>query len=395
MTVEPPRLRDPAGARSETRAAAARGYGPVQDRRRAIVVAHGRADAGRRRRFASACAERQRLPASASPLRGSLAWTGKGHATDQAVILGLAGEWPDTIDPDTSETIVDRIRREKTVGGLAFDPATDLVFDYGPPLGRHPNALTFTAEDGAGASIVAETWYSVGGGFIEREGATSGEEAAAYEPVQPLRHRVATARCGALHRPILVAGLARQRGTAPGRRRTRSPFLDRIVAIMMACMDRGLERDGVLPGGLRVRRRASAIHARLTATSHRNHKLPHEIMDHVSTFAMAVNEENAAGWPHGHRADQRRRRRHSAVLRYHRDFCEGTAADARRMLLTASLIGDLVKRNASISGAEVGCQGRSARPRRWRRRASASCSAARRSRCGQRRRDRARAPSRD
>ena len=289
-------------------------------------------------------------------LRGSLAWTGKGHATDQAVILGLAGEWPDTIDPDTSAALVERIRLDKAVGGLAFDPATDLVFDYGPPHGRHPNALTFTAADAAGVRVVEETWYSVGGGFIEREGAASGEGEAVIEPA----HHYATASqllavarsTGLSLSQISLANEASRRPEAET-----LAFLDRIVAIMMACMDRGLVREGVLPGGLRVRRRAATIHARLTAAGHRNHKLPHEIMDHVSTFAMAVNEENAAGGRMVTAPTNGAAGVIPAVLRYHRDFCDGTAADARNMLLTASLIGDLVKRNASISGAEVGCQG--------------------------------------
>ena len=124
----------------------------------------------------------------------------------------------------------------------------------------------------------------------------------------------------------------------------------------MACMDRGLSTEGVLPGGLRVRRRAAVIHARLVA-GRRNHKLPHEIMDHVSTFAMAVNEENAAGGRMVTAPTNGAAGVIPAVLRYYRDFCDGDVAATRTLLLTASLIGDLVKRNASISGAEVGCQG--------------------------------------
>ena len=291
-------------------------------------------------------------------LRGSLAWTGKGHATDRAVVLGLAGEWPDTIDPDNAEAIRARIAREKTVSGgrIAFDPEVDLMFDYGPPLGRHPNALTFTAEDAAGTPLLAETWYSVGGGFIEREGAKPGEG----DAVPALPHRFATASqllAVARSTGLSLSAIALENEEPRRPKAETLAFLDKVAAIMMACMDRGLVRDGILPGGLKVRRRAASIFARLNATEHRNHKLPHEIMDHVSTFAMAVNEENAAGGRMVTAPTNGAAGVIPAVLRYHRDFCEGDAASARTMLLAASLIGDLVKRNASISGAEVGCQG--------------------------------------
>ena len=305
----------------------------------------------------------ERLPEAArirASLRGSLAWTGKGHATDRAVILGLDGEWPDTVDPDRTEAIVARVGRDKAIGvagrRIRFDPATDLVFDHGAPFGRHPNAMSFAAENAAGALVAEETWYSVGGGFIEREGAAPGEDEAAYEPA----HRFATA--AQLLAVARTTGLSLSQialaNEAPRRPEAETlAFLDRIAAIMMACMDRGLSCEGVLPGGLRVRRRASAIHARLTAAGKRNHHLPHEIMDHVSTFAMAVNEENAAGGRMVTAPTNGAAGVIPAVLRYHRDFCEGDTAATRKMLLTASLIGDLVKRNASISGAEVGCQG--------------------------------------
>ncbi len=305
----------------------------------------------------------ERVPAAVRlrvTMHGSLAWTGKGHATDRAVILGLMGEWPDTIDPDQAESLVAGIALTKALPlgdrVLAFDPAVDLVFDYGPPLGRHPNAMTFAAFDAAGALVAEEIWYSVGGGFIERDGGAPGGDGAAPD----LPHRYATAA-----QLLVVAratGLPLSRialdNEAPRRPEAETlAFLDRIMAIMMACMDRGLTREGVLPGGLRVRRRAAVIHARLVASGHRNHKLPHEIMDHVSTFAMAVNEENAAGGRMVTAPTNGAAGVIPAVLRYYRDFCEGSAADARKMLLTASLVGDLVKRNASISGAEVGCQG--------------------------------------
>ncbi len=293
-------------------------------------------------------------------LHGSLAWTGRGHGTDRATLLGLAGEWPETIDPDQVEAIAARIARRKALRlseerSIRFDPDTDIVFDFGPPLQRHPNGLTFTATDTAGAILARETWYSVGGGFIEREADDRAEIASV-----PVPHRYATAAD--------VLGLARSTGLslaaiALANEAALRPeaetlaFLDQIIGIMMTCMERGLAHEGILPGGLNVRRRAAGIYARLSAGDRRNHRMPHETMDYVSVFAMAVNEENAAGGRIVTAPTNGASGVIPAVLRYYRDLCGGDRAGQHAILLTGSVIGDLIKRNASISGAEVGCQG--------------------------------------
>ncbi len=293
-------------------------------------------------------------------LHGSLAWTGRGHGTDRATLLGLAGQWPDTVDPDAVEGIAATINERKRLslpGGhsIAFDPESDLVFDFGPPPSRHPNGLTFTATDAAGAIVSRETWYSVGGGFIEREG----EDRSATIEV-PVPHRYATAAdilAIARSTGLSLAEIALSNEAASRPESETLAFLDRIIAIMMDCMDRGLARDGILPGGLNVRRRAAAMYRRLSAGDRRNLRLPHETMDYVSVFAMAVNEENAAGGRIVTAPTNGASGVVPAVLRYYRDLCAGDRAGLHTILLTGSIVGDLIKRNASISGAEVGCQG--------------------------------------
>ena len=308
---------------------------------------------------------RERLADEASAVRvtvvlhGSLAWTGRGHATDRAVILGLAGQWPHTIDPDRADAIIAAVAAHGLVlapgRALAFDPSTDIAFDFGPPPARHPNALTFTALDAAGAVVVRDTWISVGGGFIERDGEAGGGRgiAGVPHPYGTAAELLALTRATGLS--LAEVAFANE---APHRAGEDTlALLDATAAVMRSSMERGLSREGVLPGGLQVRRRAAAIHARLTANARRNDRLPHEGMDYVSVYAMAVNEENAAGGRVVTAPTNGAAGVIPAILRYHADFCGGDAAATRTILLTACVIGDLIKRNASISGAEVGCQG--------------------------------------
>ena len=293
-------------------------------------------------------------------LHGSLAWTGRGHGTDRATLLGLAGEWPDTIDPDQVETLRAGIAHRKLLRlsderSIAFDPEIDIVFDFGPPLKRHPNGLTFTAADATGTILSRETWYSVGGGFIEREGE---DHSAVTTSAVPHRYEnaaevLAIAKSSGLS--LAAVALANEAALRPEIETL--AFLDQITAIMMDCMDRGLTREGILPGGLNVRRRAASIYARLSAGDRRNHRMPHETMDYVSVFAMAVNEENASGGRIVTAPTNGASGVIPAVLRYYRDLCGGDRSGTHTILLTGSVIGDLIKRNASISGAEVGCQG--------------------------------------
>ena len=277
-------------------------------------------------------------------------------------MLGLAGFTPDTVDPDVADALVEDVRRTKRLplaGGpaIAFDPSSAIVFDVVTPAARHPNTLRFVARDAAGAALADETWLSVGGGFVVRDGADEGdaESGGRRAASLPLGGRTARARprVGAFHR----GADARQRsGAAP--REAVEAHVERMLDVMFACMDRGLAHSGLLPGGLAVERRARAIFERLIETARRNARPAHEILDFVSVYAMAVNEENAAGGRVVTAPTNGAAGVIPAVLRYYRDHCEGaTQAGLADFLLTATAIGGLFKLNASISGAEVGCQG--------------------------------------
>ncbi|MFN3230474.1 MAG: L-serine ammonia-lyase, partial [Asticcacaulis sp.] len=292
---------------------------------------------------------------------GSLAWTGKGHATDKALCLGLAGQRPDSLDPDVSEALFAQIHSEKTVTlndgrAIGFDPATDVVFDYEITFEAHSNAMRFQAFDVQGAELANEVWYSVGGGFVVREG-DSGADNAERPPV-PFAYRSAEdllAMGQASGKTIAEIALLNESTTRP--ELAVLADLDKIANVMFACIDRGLTQDGRLPGGLKVERRARKIMDSLQADRSRNLRSPNEVMDYVSVFAMAVNEENAAGGRVVTAPTNGAAGVVPAVLRYYRDFCDGDVNGLRTFLLAATAIGGIIKRNASISGAEVGCQG--------------------------------------
>lgn len=296
-------------------------------------------------------------------LHGSLAFTGRGHATDRAVILGLLGLLPDTLDPDTAEALEAEVRRSGTVRPpglppMAFAPDRDLVFDYGPPLPGHPNGLVFRALDAAGNEILSRTYYSIGGGFVVEEAELSVARADTPPADCPYPFRTAAEMLdmGRTH-GLTIAEMKRANEEAVG-----GPGLDaRLDAIrdaMFACIDRGLAREGILPGGLKVRRRARAIYRQLLAEHGRNSSQPHVVNDWLSVYAMAVNEENAAGGRVVTAPTNGAAGVVPAVLRYYRDHCVGATLEGERaFLLVAAAIGGLIKHNASISGAEVGCQG--------------------------------------
>ena len=312
--------------------------------------------------FASALTQPERTARLRTDLFGSLAWTGKGHATDKAVMLGLAGHAPDQVDPDAADAAVVHIGETGRLMldgrfGVAFDRERDIVFDRLTAAPVHPNTLAFTALDDTGAVLATERWCSVGGGFIVRE-----QEAATVSLKGPaVPHPFAsgdellalTRRTG-----LSIAELVFSNECALRPREAVLAHLDRIIETMMACIDRGLVQQGELPGRLRVRRRAAAMLARLEADRFRNLRNPHEVMDHVSLFAIAVNEENASGGRVVTAPTNGAAGVIPAVLRYYRDFCaNATPAGMHDILLVAAAIGALFKMNASISGAEVGCQG--------------------------------------
>lgn len=296
-------------------------------------------------------------------LHGSLAFTGKGHGTDRAVILGLLGILPDTLDPDLAETLEDGVRQSGRieVPGLppmAFTPDRDLVYDFGPPLPGHANGLIFRAFDATGGEFLSRTYYSVGGGFVVSEA-----ELAAPRSDLPLADCpfpfATAAQMLAMGKEsgLRIAEMKRANETAV-HGQALDGKLDAIWNAMNGCTDRGLREEGILPGGLSVRRRARGIYQQLLAETGRNSVQPHAVNDFISAYAMAVNEENAAGGRVVTSPTNGAAGVVPAVIRYYRDHCRGATHDGiRDFLLAAAAIGGLIKHNASISGAEVGCQG--------------------------------------
>jgi len=288
-------------------------------------------------------------------LLGSLAWTGKGHDTDRAVMLGLAGEHPETVAPDAKPP-AGRLK----LGGkfeIAFDPARDIRFDTVSPTPIHPNTLQFTAIATDGRVLASERWCSVGGGFVVKEEEAESPAQSMTGVPHPFANAAELLQMGR-DNGLSIEELVMANETAGRTKEEVIAYLDRITAAMMACIDRGLEGEGQLPGGLHVKRRARGIHQRTIANQSRNLHQPHEVMDMVSVYAIAVNEENAAGGRVVTAPTNGAAGVVPAVLRYYRDHCQGaTLAGCRAFLLTATAIGALCKMNASISGAEVGCQG--------------------------------------
>ncbi len=298
-------------------------------------------------------------------LHGSLAFTGVGHATDRATILGLAGFAPDSYDAARAEATLARIRDTKTVEApglppLAFDPATDLAFDYGPALPGHANGMILKATDAQGDVIAQETYYSIGGGFVLTAGelADAGGAKAKARADVPFPFETAAEMLEMARRSGLsIAAMKRQNELAFRSAADLDRGLQRLWEVMNACIDRGMKGEGILPGGLKVRRRAKGIHDALMAERGLNLVAPHTINDWMSLYAMAVNEENASGGQVVTAPTNGAAGVVPAVIRYWLDHVPGaTPARVGEFLLTAAAIGGLCKHNASISGAECGCQ---------------------------------------
>ncbi|MFF5051569.1 L-serine ammonia-lyase [Micromonospora sp. NPDC000663] len=295
-------------------------------------------------------------------LFGSLGATGHGHGSGPAVLLGLSGESPETVDTDTVGSRVERIRAEQRISLLDaheidFDPDRDLTLHRRRSLPYHPNGMTFAAYDVEGAELRSRTYYSVGGGFVVDE------EAAGADRIKPDSTRVrypfltgaqlldVTTTTGLSISEVMLANERSWRSEAE----IRAGLLE-IWRVMRECVQRGCERDGVLPGGLKVRRRAAELRRGLEADAGTSDPL--HAMDWVTLFALAVNEENAAGGRVVTAPTNGAAGIIPAVLHYYSRFIEDADDDGVvRFLLAAGAIGVLFKENASISGAEVGCQG--------------------------------------
>ncbi|MCE0504353.1 L-serine ammonia-lyase [Roseivivax sp. GX 12232] len=296
-------------------------------------------------------------------LHGSLAFTGHGHATDRAVILGLAGFAPDSYDAEKAEAALARIAETKRVTPeglpeLTFDPKTDLVFDYDESLPGHANGMRLAATDAQGDVLFQEVYYSVGGGFVLTEAELAEGRDTDQGPPVPYPFKTGEEMLGmARASGLSVAQMKRANELSRGPRAKLDQGLTRIWEVMEGCIDRGLAGDGRLPGGLEVRRRAGAIREALEAERGMNLTAPHTINDWISTYAMAVNEENAAGGQVVTAPTNGAAGVVPATIRYWLDHVPGASRERLPdFLLTAAAIGGLVKYNASISGAEAGCQ---------------------------------------
>lgn len=297
-------------------------------------------------------------------LYGSLALTGHGHGTDRAVLLGLCGEEAATIDPDSINDRLALLRQERRLlvlgkQSIAFDESTDLLFHKDtlfPPGAHteHPNGLRFTAYNTSGVALRQETFFSTGGGFITRDGA----QTLAVEPSSTAPYSFTSA--AELLQMAEQAKLSIWQLMLANESATRSESdvfsgIEAIWAVMQSSIEHGLQTEGTLPGGLNVRRRASKLAQRLRTKPTADPLAP---LDWVTAFAMAVNEENAAGGRIVTAPTNGAAGVIPAVFRYYLTFIPG--ADQQgilRSFLTSAAIGGLYKENASISGAEVGCQG--------------------------------------
>ncbi|HJV24099.1 MAG TPA: L-serine ammonia-lyase [Aromatoleum sp.] len=293
-------------------------------------------------------------------LHGSVGATGKRHGSDKAVLLGLEGEAPDVIDPDTIDSRVARVREDKRLSLLRihpveFDEKTDLVFLPRQTLPFHPNGIRLTAFGGDAVEITSRVYYSVGGGFVVNEDDRIIEDSAGVPYPFHSAEQLLT-QCAVNELSISQLMLENEKAWR-SEAETRNGLLH-IWQVMQSCVRRGCEEEGVLPGGMKVRRRAAGMYRKLSSAPEASLRDPLTTMDWVNLYALAVNEENAAGGRIVTAPTNGAAGIIPAVLHYYYRFIPGATEDGVvRFLLTAAAIGILFKENASISGAEVGCQG--------------------------------------
>lgn len=296
-------------------------------------------------------------------LFGSLGATGKGHGTDKALLLGLQGEVPEQVDTDSIPARIEQVRSSGRLllpGNveLAFDVDKDLIFHRRKVLPYHPNGMIFHAFDNNDQLLLQRSYYSVGGGFVVNEAAAGADRIVEDRTLLPLPFTTGTAllaQCAEHGLSISQVMLQNERVWRTDDE-IRTGLLH-IWDVMQACVTRGCRTEGVLPGGLKVPRRAARLHRQLSSEQEL-HRVPLGTMDWVNLYALAVNEENAAGGRVVTAPTNGAAGIIPSVLHYYWNFCPGHSEDGVvRFLLTAGAIGILYKENASISGAEVGCQG--------------------------------------
>ncbi|MDT8322404.1 MAG: L-serine ammonia-lyase [Xanthomonadales bacterium] len=295
-------------------------------------------------------------------LFGSLAHTGRGHGTDKAVMLGLEGELPDQVDPDVIDALLERIRERREIRllglqSVAFNEKKDLIFRKREQLRYHPNGMRFEAIDAAGEALANREYYSVGGGFVVNQDEAANDRIVEDSTRLPYPYRSADellTLCRVHDLRIAEIMLANETHWRSAEA-VRAGLLT-IQQAMHDCMERGFRQEGVLPGGLRVQRRAPILYRELSSQPVSADQL--STLDWINLYALAVNEENAAGGRVVTAPTNGAAGIIPAVLRYYLEFVPGANEDGLiEFLLTAGAIGILYLQNASISGAEVGCQG--------------------------------------
>ncbi|KZB64892.1 serine dehydratase [Thalassospira lucentensis] len=296
-------------------------------------------------------------------LYGSLALTGKGHATDTAVIMGLSGERPRSVDPDRIAPTMDAIDRDRELQlygrhPVSFNRDTNLVFHMAESLPEHPNGMRITAFDHDGIVLHKQEYFSVGGGFIvsgdDRGAEYSGDNITLPYPFSSADELMAICK----QEKLSIAEVMAENEKSWRDPAETEEFVDRVHRAMMDCIERGCKSDGILPGGLNVKRRARKLYLELTERPEAGLKDPLTVIDWVNLYALAVNEENAAGSRVVTAPTNGAAGVIPAVLRYYERFgANVTQGKIREFLLTAAAIGSIYKKRASISAAEVGCQG--------------------------------------
>lgn len=298
-------------------------------------------------------------------LYGSLALTGKGHATDIAVMLGLSGETPENIDPNSVPDKIEKIKTEKTLSlfskhPIKFDEEKDLLFHYDKQLPYHPNGMRFTIYNQHGKELLSQVYYSVGGGFIvDHDTASKDKTLGDEEHKLPFPFKNAEEmlkQCREKNYSITQLMMENEKSW-----RSEKEIHDGLLHIwhvMEACIERGCQQEGILPGGLNVRRRAASMLKHLQEQQKLNKTHAAEVMEWVSLWALAVNEENAAGGRVVTAPTNGSAGVIPAVMKYYKNFIEGASDEGLvTFMLNAGAIGILYKEGASISAAEMGCMG--------------------------------------
>ncbi len=297
-------------------------------------------------------------------LYGSLALTGRGHGTDKAVLMGLEGHWPDEVDPDLIPEALERIRKNKRLRlfnqhEIVFDEKKDLVFNKRQKLPHHTNGMRYTAYAADDSVIATRDYYSVGGGFVVNQDEAAEDRIVADTTAvpYPFNSGADLLRQCQEHKITIAQLIFANEKCWRSEQEIRDGLL-KIWAAMKSCVARGTRSEGTLPGGLHVTRRAPKMHQELSAQSQSAPIDPLTVLDWVNLFALAVNEENAAGGRVVTAPTNGAAGIIPAVLHYYERFIPNSNEQGvLDFLLTAAAIGILYKENASISGAEVGCQG--------------------------------------